>query len=173
MIHPRRAAEDVGRRSRSSRPASGRRALAPRLLLALAALLSSSPFARPEERKIAEMELLLLGVSATVEPANPVIPKNTDAGVRIVVKAGDRELSLAEATAFFGAPFWVEGELAGSALEKTATLSSKGSGPALPADPLILPIPGLAASGEYELNILRVMVEGRAVLEVQPPHVPV
>jgi hypothetical protein len=40
--------------------------------------------AQAPERKIAEMELLLLGVSATVEPVHPVIPKNTDAGVRIV-----------------------------------------------------------------------------------------
>ena len=63
---------------------------------------STAARARTEERKLAEMELLLLGVSATVEPENPVIPKNTEAGVRIVLKAGERELSLAEAAAFFG-----------------------------------------------------------------------
>jgi hypothetical protein len=43
--------------------------------------------AQSPERKIAEMELLLLGISATIEPVNPVIPKNTDAGVRIVVRS--------------------------------------------------------------------------------------
>jgi hypothetical protein len=75
--------------------------------------------------------------------------------------------------AFFGATFWVEGELAGFSLEKTLTLSSKGTDAALSADPLLLPIPGLRASGDYELNNLRVMAGGRPVLEVQPQHVPV
>ena len=127
--------------------------------------------AQAPERKLAEMELLLLGVSATVEPVNPVIPKNMDAGVRIVVRAGGRELSLAEASAFFGVGFWVEGELAGSALEKTETLSSRGAGGTLSADPLLLPIPALPTSGNYELNNLRVVAGGRPVLEVQPQHV--
>jgi hypothetical protein len=145
--------------------------------LALVSLLCgfapSLSFAQAPERKIAEMELLLLGVTATVEPANPVIPKNTDAGVRIVVKAGGQELSLSDAIAFFGPLFWVEGELSGSGLDETKTLSSRGTGPELSADPLLLPIPALARSGDYELNNLRVMAGGRPVLEVQPRHVPV
>jgi hypothetical protein len=144
--------------------------------LGLSLLASAAPppaAAQAPERKIAEMELLLLGVSATVEPLNPVIPKNTDAAVRIVVRAGGRDLSISEAAAFFGPSFWVEGELSGSGLEETATLSSRGSGDGLPPDPLLLPIPAFRSSGEYELNNLRVMAGGRPVLEVQPQHVPV
>jgi hypothetical protein len=106
---------------------SGRRVLACGLLSFLGAFVSTPTPARPEERKLAEMELLLLGVTATVEPDHPVIPKNTDAGVRIVVKSGDRELSLPEAAAFFGGTFWIEGELAGPALETTETLSSEAT----------------------------------------------
>jgi hypothetical protein len=139
----------------------------------LSALAPSPCFAQAPERKIAEMELLLLGVSATVDPVNPVIPKNTDAGVRIVVTAGGRELSVAEAMAFFGPLFWVEGELSGSGLDETKTLSSRGTDTELSADPLLLPIPAFARSGDYELNNLRVMAGGRPVLEVQPRHVPV
>lgn len=155
-------------------PQSARCLLGVALLLTLLGGVAPPPAAaQAPERKIAEMELLLLGVSATVEPVNPVIPKNTDAGVRIVVRAGGRALSLAEAAAFFGAGFWVEGELAGFSLEKTLTLSSRFTGADLSADPLLLPIPGLTASGDYELNNLRVMAEGRPVLEVQPQHVPV
>ena len=134
---------------------------------------STAAPARTEERKLAEMELLLLGVSATVEPDHPVIPKNTEAGVRIVLKTGERVLSLAEATAFFGGAFWVEGELAGPGLESTKTLTSKGTETTPAADPLLLRTPALDASGDYELNNLRVMVGGRPVLEVQPQHVPV
>src|SRR6185503_18239540 len=64
-------------------------------------------------RKIGEMELSLLGVSATVDPLNPVVPKNIASGVRIVVSAGGQQLTLGDVARFLGAGFEVQAELSG------------------------------------------------------------
>ena len=61
-------------------------------LAAAATLLSASAWAQGPSRKIGELELQLLGIQATVDPANPTVPKNVASGVRIVVTAGGRTL---------------------------------------------------------------------------------
>jgi hypothetical protein len=65
------------------------------LLAAVLACLSAAVAeAQAPLRKIGEMELSLLGVSATVDPLAPVVPKNIASAVRIVVRAGTTELSV-------------------------------------------------------------------------------
>src|SRR5215475_8713431 len=67
-------------------------------------------------RKIGELELQVQGVSATVQPANPTIPKNTAAGVRIVVTSPTMTLSSDDVAKFLGGSFEVHGELSGPGL---------------------------------------------------------
>ena len=97
-----------------------------RLLIALAGALAvawaSPASAQAPLRKIAELRLSILGISATVEPANPAVPKNTPAGLRVVVRSGERELSLLETAAVFGAGFEIQGDLTGPGLSKTLAL---------------------------------------------------
>ena len=64
---------------------------------------AASATAQAPLRKIGEMEVALVGLRATVDPAAPVVPKHTASGVRIVVQAGARELSAGEVARFFGA----------------------------------------------------------------------
>src|SRR5215475_29823 len=85
-------------------------------------------------RKIGEMEVALVGVHATLDPVNPVVPKNTASGVRVVVQAGDHELAAADVAALFGAGFRVEGLLSGQGLPTSIDLPHLGPGDALPAD---------------------------------------
>ena len=115
-------------------------------------------------RKIGTMKLLYAGLSATVDPPTPVVPKNTPAGVRIVVRAGVEELSAADAVVFFGGPYLVEGELSGPALAGARTLRSKPS-------ELLLPIPALEVSGDYRLSNVRILVGGVPVLDVTPSSI--
>ena len=135
-------------------------------------------------RKIAELRLSILGISAGVEPAHPAVPKNTPAGVRIVVRSGERELSLAETAAVFGAGFEIQGDLSGPGLSKTLALPYTPAPlddpndpddtlpvPAGPLDPLILPLPGLPVSGDYRLANLRITAPGRPDFDVTPRQV--
>ena len=115
-------------------------------------------------RKIGSMKLLYAGLSATVDPPSPVVPKNTPAGVRIVVTAGGEELSAAAAVRFFGGSFLVEGDLSGPALPGARTLRSRPS-------ELVLPIPALELSGNYTLSNVRILVENVPVLDVTPSSV--
>jgi hypothetical protein len=57
----------------------------------LALVLILGALAAPEAqslRKIGEMELSLVGLSATVDGARPAIPKNVSSGVKIKISAG-------------------------------------------------------------------------------------
>ena len=69
-------------------------------LIALVSTLALLPALPPAQantlRTITTLELKLLGVSAALDPGNPVVPKNTPAGVRVVVSAGGDDLSRAK-----------------------------------------------------------------------------
>ena len=130
---------------------------------------------RPAEaqlRKIGEMELRLSGLSATVENAEPVVPKHTPGGIRIVVKAGDVQLSLADLTRFLGPNVGVEGELSGPAFSQPVALPLPADDESLVADPLVLRTPPIPIAGNYRLSNLRVVANGRPVLDVEPSTVP-
>ena len=142
----------------------------------LAVVLAIAGFAAPASaqaplRKIGELDLRILGVSAACEPASPVVPKNTASAVRIVVRSGGTELSSADVAELFGAGFAVGAELSGPGLAATLTLPHLEPGDALPADPMLLPIPALPAAGDYTLANLRIVSGGRPVLDVAPSSV--
>ncbi|HWW94622.1 MAG TPA: hypothetical protein VN375_14735, partial [Vicinamibacteria bacterium] len=64
-------------------------------------------------RKIGEADLSILGVSATVDPLNPSVPKNVASAVRLVVTAGGTPLTSADVPRFLGTGFQVAAELSG------------------------------------------------------------
>ncbi len=130
---------------------------------------SSAPPASPGRtdrivRKIGSMKLLYSGLSAEIDPPNPVVPKNTPAGVRVVVRAGGEELTESEANRFFEGPFLIEGEIAGPALPRALTVRSAPSS-------FLLPLPALEIAGDYSLSNVRILVEGKSVLDASPARV--
>ncbi len=133
--------------------------------------LAWAPPAEAQFRKIGEMELRLSGIFASVENAEPVVPKNTPGGIRILVRAGGVDLSLADLFRFFGRDFSVQGELSGPGLSQPVSLPFLQPGEELPADPLILPTPPIAIAGNYRLSNLRIVSGGRTVLDVEPSAV--
>jgi hypothetical protein len=127
-------------------------------------------------RKIGELRLPVQSISATVQPANPTIPKNTAAGIRIVVSTpSSAALSSADVAQFLGGAFEVHGELSGPGLTGTITLPFVDpNGGATPiVDPLLLPIPALTEAGDYTLSNLRITVNGSPALDVTPSTIPV
>ncbi len=136
----------------------------------LAFAVAGTALAQAPLQKVAELRLSLVGVSATVDPLRPVVPKNIASAVRIVVRAGGSELSAADVARFLGAGFEVEAELSGPGLRETLTLPHLAPGESRPADPLLLPLPALSVSGAYELQNLRIVAGGR-VLDVSPSRV--
>jgi hypothetical protein len=140
--------------------------LAAIVLLVSSTVASAPPPGRTDRivRKIGSMKLVYAGLSAEIEPSNPVVPKNTPTGVRVVVRAGGDELSEVEAVRFFGGPFLVEGEISGPALRGARTVRGETSS-------FLLPLPALEIAGDYSLSNVRVLVEGRSVLDVSPARV--
>ena len=126
----------------------------------------SGQFVRP--RKLGELELLLSGLSATVDPVKVTVPKNTASGVRISIRTGTTEVSIAEAERLLGGAFIVEGDLAGPGLPTPVLLPQSA-----PSDPLLVNIPPLPRSGNYTLSNLRITVNGATVLDVTPNRVDV
>ena len=131
-----------------------------------------APPAEAQFRKIGEMELRLSGLSATVENAEPVVPKNTPGGIRILVRTGGVDLSIADLSRFLGHDFSVQGELSGPGLSQPLALPALQPGEELPADPLILLTPPISIAGNYRLSNLRIVAGGRTVLDVDPSSVP-
>ncbi len=160
--------------SSTQRRASG--VLVPALL---AVLLLAPPWATAQAplRKMGELDIPLLGISATVDPLNPVVPKNTASAVRIVVRAGGQELTALDVARFVGGPFSVQGELSGPGLGGAVTLAGPVVDPqstaSLPADALLLPLPGLTIAGDYALSSIRIVAGGRSVLDTMPSQVTV
>mgnify|MGYP001559668915 CR=1 FL=1 len=86
-----------------------------RMLPSLALLLIVCATVVPEARqlrKIGEMELSLVGLSATVDGARPAIPKNVASGVKILINGGGTILAPGAAARLLG-EFNVEAELSG------------------------------------------------------------
>jgi len=119
-------------------------------------------------RKLGELELLLSGLTATADPARVTVPKNTASGVRISIRTGSTELTIAEAQHLLGGAFVVEGDLAGPGLPVPVRLPQTP-----PADPLIVNIPPLPQSGLYSLSNLRITVGGNTALDITPSRVEV
>jgi alpha-tubulin suppressor-like RCC1 family protein len=145
-----------------------------RVLPSLAVLLLLSAVATPHAqqlRKIGEMELSLVGLSATVDGARPAIPKNVASGVRILIHGGGSTLAPAAAARLLGA-FEVEAELSGPSFGETITVRQSVTTASTEAH-LILPLPSMAVSGEHTLSNLRIVSGGRPVLDLQPRTVPV
>jgi len=145
-----------------------RTALALALAVLANGLLPAPAAAQAPLRKIGEMELQLAGLGAVLDPVNPVVPKNTPAGVQVIVRAGGRQLTAAEVETLVGGAFFIEAELNGPGLPRTITIPELQGGEPLPADPLILPLPGLNTGGDYELANIRIVSGGRAVMGVLP-----
>ncbi len=122
-------------------------------------------------RTLSELELSLLGVSATLETLEPVVPKAIPSGVRIAVRAGARELTPDEVQQFLGGPFEVRGEISGPGLPGTLSLPDPGSGPATGV--LALALPPIPIAGTYDLDNLRIVVGGRVALDIEPRRVAV
>ena len=99
-----------------------------------------------------ELELSLKGVSAAVEPARLIVPKNIASGARIRVRAGADELSPGDLSRFLGVGFEVQAELSGPGLGGVVSLPRREPGEAAPADPLLLALPPLPMAGEYALR---------------------
>jgi hypothetical protein len=136
------------------------------LLILFICTTASAQFVRP--RKLGELELLLSGLSATVDPIKVTVPKNTASGVRIAVRSGTTDVPIEEAERLLGGAFVVQGDLAGPGLPTPVLLPQSA-----PADPLLLNIPPLPRSGNYTLSNLRVTVGGSTVLDVTPSRVDV
>ncbi len=139
------------------------------LLTTLAPSMAEAQF-----RKIGEMELRLMGVNATVESIDPVVPKHTPSGVRIVVRAGEVVLTSAELVRFLGAGFSVQGDLSGPGLTQPVSLPPPPD-PNLPPldDPLVLRTPPVPIAGIYRISNLRIVAaNGRTVLDVEPSSIP-
>jgi hypothetical protein len=119
-------------------------------------------------RKIADMRLAIVGVTADVEPANPVVPRNTPAGVRVIVRSAAGDVSSSDVARFFGPDVHVEGDFTGPGLKEVAALSSAGE-----SDPLLLKLPAVPTAGDYQLSNVRLVADGRAALDVAPARVPV
>jgi hypothetical protein len=139
------------------------------LMLAVALAGAVPGFAQTPTRKLGQLRLSVVGVSATLDPGSPVVPKNTASGVRVVVRSGDVELSAADVATFLGtAGYKVEALLSGPGLPFTVALPQLAVGEPLPADPLLLPLPPLRVGGDYTLSNVRLTVNGESVLEVEP-----
>ncbi|HEY6308047.1 MAG TPA: carboxypeptidase regulatory-like domain-containing protein [Candidatus Angelobacter sp.] len=137
-------------------------------------LLGKAAFSQAPLRKIGELDLQIQGISATVQPANPTIPKNTPAGVQIVVTTASGTLSSAAVAQFLGGTITVTGELSGPGLSGAISLPAPASSGGTPiVDPLILPIPALTQPGNYTLSGLKILVNGVAALDVTPSTVPI
>jgi len=132
-------------------------------------------YAQTTLRKIGELRLPVQSISATIQPANPTIPKNTAAGVRVVVSTASGPLNSTDVAQFLGGAFEVHGELSGPGLAGTITLPFVDpNGGATPiVDPLLLPIPALSEAGDYTLTNLRITVNGNPALDITPSTVPV
>lgn len=140
------------------------------LLVSLCAvLLGRAAEAQTSLRKIGEMDLTLLGLTATVDNPAPVVPKNTPSGIRVIFNAGTTQLSDADVARFLGGSFQVQAELSGPGIQ-TETLPLADA-PQV-SSPTILPIPEIPTSGDYMLSNLRIIVNGNAVLDVSPQNVP-
>ena len=142
------------------------------LPLVLLVVCAAASLQAQQPRKIGEMELALVGLSASVDGARPAIPKNVASGVKILISGGGSTLAPGAAARLLGT-FTVKGELSGPSLGETVTVHQKVEAISTAAD-LILPLPPMAISGEHTLSNLRIVNDaGGPILDLQPHAVPV
>jgi Big-like domain-containing protein/carboxypeptidase family protein len=140
-------------------------------LPALAAL--SAVTANASLPNLSSFDIPLLGLTATPEPLAPVVPKNTESGVRIVVTGGDRALTTAEVVSYLGGAFEVHGDLSGPGLDGAITLPQLGPSDPPPEDPLLLLLPPLPVAGDYLLSNLRIIKDGKSLVPISPSQITV
>ncbi len=133
--------------------------------------LAATSVSAAQLRSLGEIEVALYGLTAGVDPANPIVPKQTASGVRIVVKAGGKVLSASQVAQLLGGPFQVQAELSGPGLSGIMSLPVTGPQAVPSPDPLVLTFPGLPRAGEYEIANIRLVRGGRALLDVSPRRV--
>jgi hypothetical protein len=132
---------------------------------------SASPATRLPH--IGSFDVSVLGLSATVDPLEPTIPKNIASAVHVVVKAGNKTLTADDLASYVGSGFQVRAELSGPGLGAPVTLPDLGPSDPPPTDPLLLPIPALPIAGNYSLSNIRLIREGQTVLDVSPATIPI
>jgi hypothetical protein len=139
------------------------------MLACLFAVTAQAVHAQAPLRKIGEMDLSIVGVSAIVDPPRLTVPKNIPTGLPITVRAGTNPVAPGLLTQLLGGPYNVEGELSGPGLGETLTLRQSGPMDAFPTAPLLLPIPSLPVPGAYTLSNLRITnANHQPVLDVAP-----
>ena len=141
------------------------------LQLCLGLVIAGTASAQFKPRKLGELELVLSGLSATVDPVKVTVPKNTASGVRISIRGGAGEVTIAEAERLLGGPFTIEGDLAGPGLIAPVRLPQADAPNT--GDPLLVHIPPLPQSGNYTLANLRITRLGGTVLDITPNRVDV
>ena len=125
-------------------------------------------------RKIGEMELRLLGVSATVDPLHPVVPKNIPSARSHRGPRGGHRAVARRCAALPGAGHPGRGRpLRPRTARRPSAFPCRPQASRLPPIRFLLPLPGLTVSGNYTLTNLRIESEGRPVLDVTPQTVTV
>ena len=115
---------------------------------------------------IGQLDLTVGGLSATVTPAQPVIPKNVSSGVQIVVTQNGQTLTPTAVAQYLGGSFQIQGEYSGPGLSQTVDVPQS---PAL--NSLVLDLPAVSEAGNYTLSNLRFMVNGNDVFDLSPNSV--
>src|ERR1700680_772513 len=136
-------------------------------VLALAACLPA--FTQTTPVKIGQLDLTVGGLSATVTPPQPVIPKNVSSGVQMVVTLNGQTLSPSAVAQYLGGSFQIQAEYSGPGLSQTVDVPQ--STPAV--NSLVLDLPAVNEAGNYTLSNLRFMVNGNDVFEPSPNTVSV
>lgn len=115
---------------------------------------------------IGQLDLTVGGLSATVTPAQPVIPKNISSGVQIVVTLNGQTLTPTAVAQYLGGSFQIQGEYSGPGLSQTVTVPQS---PAL--NSLVVDLPAVSEAGNYTLSNLRFLVNGNDVFDLSPNSV--
>jgi hypothetical protein len=115
---------------------------------------------------IGQLDLTVGGLSATVTPAQPVIPKNISSGVQIAVTLNGQTLTPSAVAQYLGGPFQIQGEYSGPGLSQTVDVPQS---PAI--NSLVVDLPAVSEAGNYTLSNLRFMVNGNDVFDLSPNSV--
>jgi hypothetical protein len=115
---------------------------------------------------IGQLDLTVGGLSATVTPAQPVIPKNISSGVQIAVTLNGQSLTPSAVAQYLGGPFQIQGEYSGPGLSQTVDVPQS---PAI--NSLVVDLPAVSEAGNYTLSNLRFMVNGNDVFDLSPNSV--
>src|ERR1700722_7148526 len=113
--------------------------------------------------KIGQLDLTVGGLSATVTPAQPVIPKNISSGVQFVVTLNGQSLTPTAVAQYLGGSFQIQGEYSGPGLSQTIEVPQSPG-----VNSLVLDLPAVNEPGNYTLSNLRFMVNGTDVFEPSP-----